>query len=232
MEHTVAASEFTRNFGRIPDACQREPIAVTSHGRTTGYFIAAEDYEAFKRFRESRRSFASVELPDDRPAPSAHRAWTQGIRTLTRCSTSSGAHCGSQSGTTACHCVRVFVASRAFGGQEEGRKDRPVLIVLAVRKDEAGSSEVTVLPITHRIPDNPAWAIEIPSPVKRHLGLDDAPSWIVVAEGNDFIPTAGNLDSCGRVRGAKIRAGRPGLCPGPATPEACCARRGQVPRPH
>jgi PHD/YefM family antitoxin component YafN of YafNO toxin-antitoxin module len=66
MEHIVAASEFTRNFGRYQMLAQREPIAVTSHGRTTGYFVAAEDYEAFKRFRESRRSFASVELSDER----------------------------------------------------------------------------------------------------------------------------------------------------------------------
>jgi PHD/YefM family antitoxin component YafN of YafNO toxin-antitoxin module len=44
---------------------QREPLAVTSHGRTTGYFIAAEDYEAFKRFRDSRRSFATVDLSEE-----------------------------------------------------------------------------------------------------------------------------------------------------------------------
>jgi PHD/YefM family antitoxin component YafN of YafNO toxin-antitoxin module len=66
MEHVIPASEFTRNFGRYQMLAQRDPVAVTSHGRTTGYFIAAEDYEAFKRFRESHRSFASVELPDDK----------------------------------------------------------------------------------------------------------------------------------------------------------------------
>ena len=27
----------------------------------------------------------------------------------------------------------------------------------------------------------------VPAPVKRHLGLDDQRSWIVVAEGNEFI---------------------------------------------
>lgn len=66
MEHVVPASEFTRNFGRYQMLAQREPVAVTSHGRTTGYFIAAEDYEAFKRFKESRRSFATVELPEEK----------------------------------------------------------------------------------------------------------------------------------------------------------------------
>lgn len=66
MEHIIPASEFTRNFGRYQMLAQREPVAVTSHGRTTGYFIAAEDYEAFKRFKESRRSFATVELPEEK----------------------------------------------------------------------------------------------------------------------------------------------------------------------
>jgi PHD/YefM family antitoxin component YafN of YafNO toxin-antitoxin module len=66
MEHIIPASEFTRNFGRYQMLAQREPVAVTSHGRTTGYFIAAEDYEAFKRFKESRRSFATVDLSEER----------------------------------------------------------------------------------------------------------------------------------------------------------------------
>jgi hypothetical protein len=48
-------------------------------------------------------------------------------------------------------------------------------------------AEVTVLPITHRTPANPGWAVEIPLPVKRHLGLDEARSWVVVAEGNEFL---------------------------------------------
>ena len=66
MEHVVPASEFTRNFGRYQMLAQREPVAVTSHGRTTGYFIAAEDYEAFRRFKESRRSFATADLSEDK----------------------------------------------------------------------------------------------------------------------------------------------------------------------
>ena len=74
-----------------------------------------------------------------------------------------------------------------LAGQEEGREDRPAVIVLATQNARGGLTEVTVLPITHRPPDNPDWAIEIPVPVKRHLGLDAARSWIIVAEGNDFL---------------------------------------------
>jgi hypothetical protein len=46
---------------------------------------------------------------------------------------------------------------------------------------------VTLLPITHTPPVDPASAVEIPLPVKRHLGLDDDRSWIVVDEGNEFL---------------------------------------------
>jgi hypothetical protein len=72
------------------------------------------------------------------------------------------------------------------GGQEEGRKDRPSVIVLAVEREADGAIIVTVLPITHSALADSASAVEIPLPVKRHLGLDDDPSWIVVAEGNEF----------------------------------------------
>ncbi len=68
MEPIIPASEFTRNFGRYQMQAQREALAVSSHGRVTGYFIAAEDYEAFKRFRDARRSFATVELSDEKAA--------------------------------------------------------------------------------------------------------------------------------------------------------------------
>ena len=66
MTHVVPASEFTRNFGRYQMMAQREALAVSSHGRVTGYFIAAEDYEAFQRFQDARRSFATVDLPDEK----------------------------------------------------------------------------------------------------------------------------------------------------------------------
>jgi hypothetical protein len=72
-------------------------------------------------------------------------------------------------------------------GQDEGRKDRPAVIVLAVERQSDGALIVTVLPITHTAPSDPASAVELPSRVKRHLRLDDERSWIVVAEGNEFL---------------------------------------------
>jgi hypothetical protein len=71
-------------------------------------------------------------------------------------------------------------------GLEEGRKHRPCVIVLAVERRE-NAIIVTVLPITHRAPANPAAAVAIPAVLKRHLGLDADHSWVVVTEGNEFV---------------------------------------------
>ena len=63
---TVPASEFTRNFGRYRMRAQREPVAVSSHGRITGYFVSPGEYAEFKPYRESRRSFATAELSKEK----------------------------------------------------------------------------------------------------------------------------------------------------------------------
>lgn len=71
-------------------------------------------------------------------------------------------------------------------GQEEGVKDRPCAVILA-STDHEGVQTVTVLPITHTPPSNPALAIEIPHPTKRRLGLDEERSWIILSEANRFV---------------------------------------------
>ncbi len=63
---TVAATEFTRNFGRYRMLAQREAVPVSSHGQVTGYFIGPTEYEEFRRFRELRLSFATAELSDEK----------------------------------------------------------------------------------------------------------------------------------------------------------------------
>ncbi len=70
-------------------------------------------------------------------------------------------------------------------GREEGIKDRPCAIILAVRRED-GDYLVRALPITHSEPENPAHSLEIPQPTKKRLGLDSERSWIVLSESNDF----------------------------------------------
>jgi hypothetical protein len=75
----------------------------------------------------------------------------------------------------------------ALLGLEEGRKDRPCVIVAAVKRMANGKLIVTVLPVTHRPPEEPAAAIELPALVKEGLGLDHERSWVIVNEANQFV---------------------------------------------
>ena len=73
-------------------------------------------------------------------------------------------------------------------GREEGVKDRPCAIVVAVaNRIEVGRDRVWVLPVTHSAPVDADGAIEIPAVVKNRLGLDGARSWIILTEWNEFL---------------------------------------------
>jgi hypothetical protein len=58
------------------------------------------------------------------------------------------------------------------------------VIVLIAPPDKGGA--VYVAPITHSQPKD-KHAVAIPAAVKLHLGLDDAPSWIVTCDLNQFV---------------------------------------------
>jgi hypothetical protein len=85
-----------------------------------------------------------------------------------------------------CLWARELWAREHGAGREEGLKDRPCAIV-AARQVIEGREIITVVPITHTPPNDPADAVEIPAMVKNQLGLDDHRSWVVVTETNDFL---------------------------------------------
>jgi hypothetical protein len=67
----------------------------------------------------------------------------------------------------------------------EGLKSRPCAVVLSHSNNRffPGRFVADVVPITHTPTDG---AVEIPVSVKRRMGLDDDPSWIVTTEINRF----------------------------------------------
>lgn len=71
-------------------------------------------------------------------------------------------------------------------GQEEGVKDRPCAVILTTTQED-GYDVVSVLPITHTPPAEPAFAVELPAATKARLGLDSARSWVVLTEVNRFV---------------------------------------------
>lgn len=72
-------------------------------------------------------------------------------------------------------------------GRDEGTKSRPCVIVLAVENQADGTILVRDSPVTHSPPHSADVALEIPLAVKRHLGLDDARSWVILDEINEFV---------------------------------------------
>lgn len=78
----------------------------------------------------------------------------------------------------------------AAAGAEQG-KDRPTCLV-AASDSTSNPRFVVLLPITHTIPSGETVGIQIPPKVRAALGLDDAPSWVIVSEHNvDEWPNAG-----------------------------------------
>ena len=88
-------------------------------------------------------------------------------------------------------------SSEAAAGRDQG-KERPACLVAAT--DSATSPRfVVILPITHRRPGEDTVGVEIPAKVRAALGLDDAPSWVIVSEHNvDEWPNGGLAPLPGR----------------------------------
>lgn len=62
----VPATEFAKNFGRYKELAQREAVAITSHGRTSGYFISQHEYQEYQRLKlRARRAYHVSELPEE-----------------------------------------------------------------------------------------------------------------------------------------------------------------------
>lgn len=87
--------------------------------------------------------------------------------------------------------------NEARAGREEGRKDRPCVIV-HLRLNEHQELETYICPVTHTPPEHPEKAMEIPPATKARLGLDDARSWIITTEVNRFIWPGPDLRSVPR----------------------------------
>lgn len=60
----TTATEFAKRFGRYKEEAQREPVAITSHGRISGYFVSAREYAELERLRAfERRVYRLDNLP-------------------------------------------------------------------------------------------------------------------------------------------------------------------------
>lgn len=60
------------------------------------------------------------------------------------------------------------------------------MVVVVARTVRESEVELLVAPVTHSRPERPEDGIEMPTSVKRHLGLDSEHSWIILTELNRF----------------------------------------------
>ncbi len=64
---TAKATDLQNNFGAHRDMAQREPIAITNHGRVSAVLISAavyEEYERLKQYDTRQHRFAEDLTPD------------------------------------------------------------------------------------------------------------------------------------------------------------------------
>ena len=62
----VTATEFAKCFGRYKEEAQREPVAITSYGRVSGYFVSEHEFNELRRLRAfERRVYRIKDLPTD-----------------------------------------------------------------------------------------------------------------------------------------------------------------------
>lgn len=72
-------------------------------------------------------------------------------------------------------------------GSTEAHKDRPALVVAISVVDENDKRTIYAAAITHSPPRDINDAVALPQRVKRALGLDAEPAWIVTTELNSFV---------------------------------------------
>jgi PHD/YefM family antitoxin component YafN of YafNO toxin-antitoxin module len=61
----VSATDFVKNFGQYKERAQREVIAITSHGRTSGYFLSEHEYREYMLLKsQARQAYHISELPE------------------------------------------------------------------------------------------------------------------------------------------------------------------------
>lgn len=86
-------------------------------------------------------------------------------------------------------------------GETEGRKDRPVAIVLRVERQD-GYPLVYLAPITSKDPGQTVPALEVPEMEKQRAGLSrDLRMWVIVSEINTDIPGESYYFEAGNKRG-------------------------------
>lgn len=61
---TKTSAEAQNNFGQLLDLVQREPVAITRHGRPAAFVISPRDMEYLRAIQEAKRKQLAAEWAD------------------------------------------------------------------------------------------------------------------------------------------------------------------------
>jgi hypothetical protein len=56
----VTATQFARNIAKIQHDVHKEPVEVTNHGRTAGFFLSPEEFAEYKNLKAKARKVLLV----------------------------------------------------------------------------------------------------------------------------------------------------------------------------
>jgi PHD/YefM family antitoxin component YafN of YafNO toxin-antitoxin module len=56
----VTATEFARNIAKFQHSVHKEPVEVTNHGRTAGFFLSPEEYAEYTSLKAKARKVLLV----------------------------------------------------------------------------------------------------------------------------------------------------------------------------
>ncbi|WP_271609892.1 MULTISPECIES: hypothetical protein [unclassified Bradyrhizobium] len=93
--------------------------------------------------------------------------------------------------------------------RDDGEKTYPCAVIFA-KRTVLGHALAYVAAISHKPPISTERAVEVPKKLKRHLGLDEEPSWIYTDQANEFVwpgpdlKPAERLSSLPRARGTCV----------------------------
>ena len=61
----VTASQFVKHFGEDKEKVKRQTIAITSHGRISGYFVSQHEYDEYLKLKsQARQVYGLDDLTD------------------------------------------------------------------------------------------------------------------------------------------------------------------------
>jgi prevent-host-death family protein len=61
---TKTSAEAQNQFGRLLDIVQREPVAITRHGRMAAFVVSPRDMEELQNARDKRRKKIAADWDD------------------------------------------------------------------------------------------------------------------------------------------------------------------------